>query len=394
MKRFERIGTRSCTARRRHDGRRPDAGVVSTTRRKRRLVAGLLGQAYVVAYNTIRHNREGTAHVADVLVGQARDLRRRRRRAARRGRPAQAGDRRARRGRMAGDLIPPPSPAGRPEPESSEQAAARRAGLLWAEPRPRSRTARRPAAAESRPWSRRARSGAGRRRPIRPRFGFVLGALIGVAIAGDRAVAAVRAADDSRARRLVGLDHADAATTPDGGQGDRRARRAQVPPRRRQPARGRAVGALEVDATCRSTRAALAPPAAATSSSSRATASCTRSTGWAARLDPDGEPSAERHLLLRREALELALYTFHYADGRRHGRRAAAAPAAGGGQGAKTDAGHGRPGPADAARCSPTATIPPADPEGGELDGPTLRRSGTRSRHERLPHRRPDAKTY
>lgn len=37
---------------------------------KRALTAQLLGQAYVVAYNTIRQNREGVAHVADVLVAE------------------------------------------------------------------------------------------------------------------------------------------------------------------------------------------------------------------------------------------------------------------------------------------------------------------------------------
>src|SRR4051812_7746963 len=35
---------------------------------KRQLVAGLLGQAFVVAYNTIRHNRPGTDHIADELM--------------------------------------------------------------------------------------------------------------------------------------------------------------------------------------------------------------------------------------------------------------------------------------------------------------------------------------
>jgi ATP-dependent Zn protease len=35
---------------------------------KRQRVAGLLGQAFVVAYNTIRHNRAGTDHVADELM--------------------------------------------------------------------------------------------------------------------------------------------------------------------------------------------------------------------------------------------------------------------------------------------------------------------------------------
>jgi cell division protease FtsH len=35
---------------------------------KRRLIAGLLGQAFVVAWNTIRLNREGTEHVAERLI--------------------------------------------------------------------------------------------------------------------------------------------------------------------------------------------------------------------------------------------------------------------------------------------------------------------------------------
>ena len=38
--------------------------------RKRALVAELLGQSFVVAYNTIRANREGTEKVADALVEQ------------------------------------------------------------------------------------------------------------------------------------------------------------------------------------------------------------------------------------------------------------------------------------------------------------------------------------
>ena len=33
-------------------------------------MCGLLGQAYVIAHNTIRVNRDGVAHVADVLVAK------------------------------------------------------------------------------------------------------------------------------------------------------------------------------------------------------------------------------------------------------------------------------------------------------------------------------------
>ena len=77
--------------------------------------------------------RTASAHVADVLVAKREiygdDVVALLDEAA----AAQARDRRARRGRMAGDLIPPPSPAGRPEPDSSEKAAAaREAGGLWA----------------------------------------------------------------------------------------------------------------------------------------------------------------------------------------------------------------------------------------------------------------------
>jgi len=35
---------------------------------KRRLIAGLLGQAFVVAWNTIRLNRDGAEHVAERLI--------------------------------------------------------------------------------------------------------------------------------------------------------------------------------------------------------------------------------------------------------------------------------------------------------------------------------------
>ena len=37
---------------------------------KSRLVAGLLGQAFVVAWNTVRANREGTEYIADRLVAE------------------------------------------------------------------------------------------------------------------------------------------------------------------------------------------------------------------------------------------------------------------------------------------------------------------------------------
>jgi len=70
MERFEELGDKVMH---RSGGGMMDADpmtAVLSDPRKRPLAAGLIGQAYVVAYNTIRHNREGTGHVADVLVAK------------------------------------------------------------------------------------------------------------------------------------------------------------------------------------------------------------------------------------------------------------------------------------------------------------------------------------
>ena len=70
MERFEQIGTQIMH---RSGGGVMDADpmqAVINDGAKRKLVAGLLGQAYVVAYNTIRVNKDGVAHVADVLVSK------------------------------------------------------------------------------------------------------------------------------------------------------------------------------------------------------------------------------------------------------------------------------------------------------------------------------------
>jgi ATP-dependent Zn protease len=70
MERFERIGTQIMH---RSGGGMMDADpmqAVVNDPGKRTLVCGLLGQAYVIAHNTIRVNRDGVAHVADVLVAK------------------------------------------------------------------------------------------------------------------------------------------------------------------------------------------------------------------------------------------------------------------------------------------------------------------------------------
>ena len=68
MERFERIGTQIMH----RSGGLMDEFMrqILNDRAKRELAAGLLGQAYVLAYNTIKVNKEGVAHVADVLVAK------------------------------------------------------------------------------------------------------------------------------------------------------------------------------------------------------------------------------------------------------------------------------------------------------------------------------------
>jgi len=68
MERFERLGA---PLMHRSGGGMMDESPYAATLGdldKRRLVAGLLGQAFVVAWNTIRLNREGTERVAERLI--------------------------------------------------------------------------------------------------------------------------------------------------------------------------------------------------------------------------------------------------------------------------------------------------------------------------------------
>ena len=58
MERFEKLGLQLMHRSARHDGRRPVQAALSDAA-KRKLVAGLLGQAFVVAWNTIRVNKDG-----------------------------------------------------------------------------------------------------------------------------------------------------------------------------------------------------------------------------------------------------------------------------------------------------------------------------------------------
>jgi len=68
MERFERLGYQIMH---RSGGGMMDGNPFQSTlgdRSKSRLVAGLLGQAFIVAHATIRHNRDSTDYVADRLM--------------------------------------------------------------------------------------------------------------------------------------------------------------------------------------------------------------------------------------------------------------------------------------------------------------------------------------
>jgi hypothetical protein len=68
MERFEKIGYQIMH---RSGGGMMDANPFAATlgdRDKRQLVAGLLGQAFVIAWTTVRHNKAATEEIADRLV--------------------------------------------------------------------------------------------------------------------------------------------------------------------------------------------------------------------------------------------------------------------------------------------------------------------------------------
>ena len=64
MERFEKLGNQLI-----HRSGMPDSGYDASIRdpAKRKLVAGLIGQSFVVAWNTIKANKDGTDFVAERL---------------------------------------------------------------------------------------------------------------------------------------------------------------------------------------------------------------------------------------------------------------------------------------------------------------------------------------
>ncbi len=207
---------------------------------------------------------------------------------------------------MAGDLIPPPSPAGRPEPDSSEKAA--REGGLWAADGPAPADPVAAAVEETAP----APAGPPVEAPFRSRFGFILGALIGVALAAVGAGVLVAMQDAPAPPPLDTWSEWRPSATDDLGIAQEIAD--HVTPRYKQgrrPLVGIDASELAVEGTPLD-GVALATGDKVEFLEGDAIMYTLNGLGDMGSIDR-GTPSNGRGTLVRREALELALYTFHYA---------------------------------------------------------------------------------
>jgi hypothetical protein len=211
---------------------------------------------------------------------------------------------------MAKDLIPPPSPAGRPEPTSTENADRIAAGL-WsggepvAELEPEAPPAEEPRSTAPLPPSK-----------YRSRFGFIVGALIGVALAalGLGAILAFDASEKGTVADGWSTWHPSGKDEQDVTQ--QIARHVGVKYR---------LGDADQLVVVQSSPMKLADRPLGVAVRTAAVGGDIElidGHGILYTLNglgkngsiPGGTPSAERLLLLKREALELALYTFHYTD--------------------------------------------------------------------------------
>ncbi|HYH90865.1 MAG TPA: hypothetical protein VEX67_16650 [Solirubrobacteraceae bacterium] len=207
---------------------------------------------------------------------------------------------------MAGDLIPPPSPAGRPEPDSSEKAA--RAGALWSADAPAPADPVTAAVADTAPRP----AGPPAEAPFRARFGFALGALIGVALAALGVGVLVAAQDPPPPAPADTWSEWKPTATDDLGIAQEIAD--HVTPRYRQGGRplvGIDASRLEVEGV-ELDGVALASGDDVEFLEGDAIMYTLNGLGDMGSI-AFGTPSAKRGVLVRREALELALYTFHYA---------------------------------------------------------------------------------
>jgi hypothetical protein len=240
---------------------------------------------------------------------------------------------------MAKDLIPPPSPAGRPSSDAEaerararerEEARRRQAkGSLWHRTAEEEATEHDPAgalvASDPEGASEEARDAAVHtpprtEAPYRSRFGLVLGALLGIAVA----TLAIGAAVYVGVSGDNGAPDGWSAWKPDADNGDEAAQQiADHVGKKYRLSDGSQItlvtgGPLEIEALGLTVPLSIAMKTAA-------------SGGNLENIDGNGlmytlnglgpkgsirggKPSEQRALLLRREALELSLYTFRYVD--------------------------------------------------------------------------------
>lgn len=198
---------------------------------------------------------------------------------------------------MAHDLIPPPSPAGRPsaDPELRELAAA--------PPEPAAADAARASGAPS---------------PFRGRFGFVLGALIGILICAGVAFGLLVGSTPAGPGGAHLADNWSTWKPPTSDPGPGAAAIASHVAGDYRTDEGKQLvlvdgGPLELQ-SLPLTVALHAADGSLHNYGSNGIVYTLHGLGKDGRIVGD-EPSVARHALLRREALELALYSFRYLDG-------------------------------------------------------------------------------
>ena len=319
MKRFEKIGlTLMNRTRGSADFHGDPIASVLGDPYKRALAAQILGQAYVIAYNFVLANKDAVERVAEKLVDQRRALRRRAARPTRRTEP-DAAESRLHEGRdVAEDVSGAPEPEPDSEPESTESAPQLPATSTVVDAEPA-----RPVGGVT------VRSRADRARHSAYRSRFVL-FYFGLAIVAGSAVGAF----------VVVLSRPHAKPPPPwstfvpSGSDDARVKQiaSHVGKEYKLPSGERLVAVLsghptQTVLTSASTAAQVSVVAVAvrpdtwpartrraTSSSCPAPPrSSTRSAASGTNCTiTKGKPSTQRHALLRREAIELALYTFKY----------------------------------------------------------------------------------
>jgi hypothetical protein len=239
---------------------------------------------------------------------------------------------------MARDLIPPPSPAGRPGSsaeaererarELEEQRQKQKGGLWHRSPEDEATTLDSTSAlvsADPDAASGEARDLAGRPQPTAPtpfrsRFGLMLGALLGLGIAALAIGAAVYVGSTGN-----GAPSGWSGWKPTADDGEKAAQQiATHVGRKYRLADGNQLvgvqgGPLEIDALGLTVPLEIAMKTAPQGGD----IDFIKGKGLMYTLNGlgpkgsvrGGKPSPERHLLLRREALEVALYSFHYLDG-------------------------------------------------------------------------------